>query len=62
MRTPHFTKNGLLFAAATLLLSSSITLASRDAGHSKDYRTFHAGGKVTYGNIGDSYNAESWTP
>ncbi|MDH5326682.1 MAG: substrate-binding domain-containing protein [Gammaproteobacteria bacterium] len=29
-----------------------------DAGHSKDYRTFHVDGKIDYGDIGDSYSAE----
>ncbi len=31
---------------------------TEDAGHGADYRTFHAGGEVDYGNIGDSYTAE----
>ncbi|WP_456405873.1 hypothetical protein [Thiolapillus sp.] len=37
MRTPRFIKTELLFTATTLLLSNSIALASRDAGHGKDY-------------------------
>ncbi len=57
MRTPYFAKTGLLMAA-TLLFSSNITLASKDAGHSKDYRTFHANGKVAYSEIQDSYSAD----
>jgi ABC-type molybdate transport system substrate-binding protein len=32
--------------------------ASDDAGHGKDYRTFHTDGKIAYGQIGDSYTAE----
>jgi ABC-type molybdate transport system substrate-binding protein len=28
------------------------------AGHDKDYRTFHATGKIDYGRIGDSYTAD----
>jgi ABC-type molybdate transport system substrate-binding protein len=31
---------------------------AQDAGHGKDYRTFHVDGKVDYGKIGDSYTAE----
>ena len=58
MRTIRFTKPGLLLAASTLLLSSSLALASKDAGHSKDYRTFHSNGKIAYGEIQDSYNAD----
>jgi len=29
-----------------------------DAGHGHDYRTFHTGGKIDYGKIGDSYTSE----
>lgn len=32
--------------------------AGEDAGHNKDYRTFHQNGKIEYGNIGDSYRAD----
>jgi len=31
---------------------------AQDAGHNKDYRTFLQGGKVEYGDIGDSYTAD----
>jgi len=31
---------------------------SKDAGHNNDYRTFHQGGKIDYGKIGDSYTAD----
>ena len=47
----------LLIAAATSL-SSVPAAAGKDAGHGKDYRTFHTGGKVDFGKIGDSYTAE----
>lgn len=30
----------------------------KDAGHGKDYRTFHANGEVEYGSVDDSYNAD----
>ena len=40
------------------MLMSGATVASKDAGHSQDYRTFMTGGKIEYGNIGDSYKAE----
>jgi len=32
--------------------------ADEDAGHGKDYRTFHQGGTIDYGEIGDSYTAD----
>ncbi len=32
--------------------------AAQDAGHNKDYRTFHADGGTDYGEIGDSYTAD----
>jgi ABC-type molybdate transport system substrate-binding protein len=43
-----------LFAAT----SANVLAESEDAGHGKDYRTFHANGKVGYGSIGDSYTAD----
>jgi len=48
-------------AAAALLISTGAFAAggkTKDAGHSKDYRTFHQGGKVDFGKIGDSYTAD----
>jgi ABC-type molybdate transport system substrate-binding protein len=32
--------------------------AQKDAGHSRDYRTFQADGMISYGQIGDSYSAD----
>jgi ABC-type molybdate transport system substrate-binding protein len=32
--------------------------ASEDAGHGKDYRTFHANGEIEYGSIEDSYTSD----
>jgi ABC-type molybdate transport system substrate-binding protein len=47
------------FALATALLAiSTVAGAAEDAGHGKDYRTFHAAGDISYGQIGDSYTAE----
>jgi len=37
---------------------SSGSVSEEDAGLLKDYRTFHATGRIDYGNIGDSYTAE----
>jgi ABC-type molybdate transport system substrate-binding protein len=46
-------------AAVTLSMLAPLALAeTEDAGHGKDYRTFHADGTVEYGDIGDSYTAE----
>lgn len=44
-----------LFAAVFSTLPAS---AAEDAGHNKDYRTFHVGNKVEYGRIEDSYTAD----
>lgn len=32
--------------------------AKEDAGHGKDYRTFHSDGQIDFGKIGDSYTAD----
>ena len=46
-----------IVAAAALSFSGSL-LAAEDAGHGKDYRTFHAGGEIEYGSIEDSYTSD----
>jgi len=53
----------MIRAITRTLLSLSLALsgaayAASDAGHDHDYRTFHQGGAIDYGNIGDSYNAD----
>ena len=54
-----FKSLALTVAAATSLVITAPTLAQKDAaGLGHDYRTFHADGKIDYGNIGDSYTAE----
>jgi len=45
-------------AVVPFMLMSGAVMANKDSGHSKDYRTFITGGKIEYGNIGDSYKAE----
>jgi len=40
-----------------MFLVSSCLLA-KDAGHGKDYRTFHTNGAVEFGDIGDSYTSD----
>ena len=45
------------FVAAVALLSAN-AFAAEDAGHGKDYRTFHAGGETEYGAVEDSYTAD----
>ena len=55
------TKKWLSTALATALvpvLYGAPVLAGKDAGQGHDYRTFHSSGKIEYGNIADSYNAE----
>jgi ABC-type molybdate transport system substrate-binding protein len=48
--------------AAAALCGAALLVAggalAQDAGHDKDYRTFHAGGGTAYGMIGDSYTAD----
>jgi len=47
-----------ILAAVLTALFASITHAAEDAGHGKDYRTFHSDGSIDYGKIGDSYSAD----
>jgi len=52
------------YSARILLVVLSMSFAgqalaqAKDAGHGKDYRTFHANGEVGYGAVGDSYTAD----
>jgi hypothetical protein len=39
-------------------MASQAIAKSGDAGHGKDYRTFHAGGDIDYGLIENSYTAD----
>lgn len=48
----------LLAALFTAVVLTVPAYAAEDAGHNKDYRTFHTGNKIEYGKIGDSYTAE----
>ena len=43
---------------AAMLGISSSAMAAKDAGHGHDYRTFHTGGKIDYGQIKDSYTSD----
>ena len=47
---------GFLMVLAMAL--SGTAQSETDAGHDNDYRTFHQDGKISYGNIGDSYSAD----
>ena len=47
----------LLFALV-LAAIGPVQAQSEDAGHGKDYRTFHAGGDTEYGSVEDSYTAD----
>jgi ABC-type molybdate transport system substrate-binding protein len=53
-------RTGLLgsLMLAALLAMAGTTQAADDAGHNKDYRTFHQGGEIEYGKIGDSYKSD----
>ena len=51
----------LSIAAAAFLIATSAPAEAakkKDAGHGKDYRTFHQGGNVDFGKVGDSYTAD----
>ena len=58
------TVSGRLLLGAALSLALNIGLQpalagqDKDAGHSRDYRTFHSDGRIEYGDIGDSYDSE----
>jgi hypothetical protein len=47
-----------IMGVASLSLTSASIGQEKDAGHNKDYRTFHADGNIDYGDIGDSYTSE----
>ena len=54
---------GLALLAALILiaafgLTAALAAKKKDAGLSHDYRTFHTGGKIEFGKIGDSYTAD----
>jgi ABC-type molybdate transport system substrate-binding protein len=47
-----------IFGISGILSTSTCIAAEKDAGHNKDYRTFHSDGKIDYGKVGDSYTSE----
>lgn len=50
---------GFAIGLATLALAvGAVQAQESDAGEGKDYRTFHAGGEIEYGDIGDSYTSD----
>jgi ABC-type molybdate transport system substrate-binding protein len=54
-------KYRFISSASALLLafaSNAALAAEDDAGHGKDYRTFHTSGEVEYGSIEDSYTSD----
>jgi ABC-type molybdate transport system substrate-binding protein len=52
------TKVAIAFLMAIGLSGGAIAAEKKDAGHNKDYRTFHTNGMVDQGKIGDSYTAD----
>ncbi len=46
------------FAALLAIGSPAQAEKAKDAGHGKDYRTFHQDGTIDFGKIGDSYTAD----
>ena len=39
-------------------ITAPLLAETKDAGHGKDYRTFHANGEIEYGSVDDSYTAD----
>ncbi len=56
----RFLGKGAVLGAVFILATGLATGAApaQDAGHSKDYRTFHGDGRIDTGKIGDSYTAD----
>lgn len=52
------TSVSILCVACCASLAVQALAQPKDAGHSKDYRTFHTNGEVEYGSVDDSYNAD----
>ena len=48
----------VLLVALCAGLAGQALAESKDAGHGKDYRTFHTDGNVEMGSVGDSYTAD----
>ncbi|MDX2413483.1 MAG: substrate-binding domain-containing protein [Woeseiaceae bacterium] len=48
----------LLFVALSVGLAGQALAEAKDAGHGKDYRTFHTNGDVEFGSVDDSYTAD----
>ncbi len=48
----------ILLVVLSMSLAGQVLAQAKDAGHGKDYRTFHANGEVGYGAVGDSYTAD----
>ena len=54
----RITRAGCTASAVLALFVAGTSFAAEDAGHGKDYRTFHADGGIEYGQIGDSFTSE----
>jgi ABC-type molybdate transport system substrate-binding protein len=53
------TKRAILILSLAGLFCGSVAFAEEDdAGHGRDYRSFHADGGIDFGQIGDSYTAD----
>lgn len=48
----------LLLVLISVCLANLAFAQAKDAGHGKDYRTFHTNGEVEYGSVEDSYTAD----
>jgi ABC-type molybdate transport system substrate-binding protein len=58
MKLTHKLLPAILATALVPAMYGAPVLAAKDAGLGHDYRTFHTNGKIDYGNVSDSYNAE----
>jgi len=51
-------KKNILVGLVAMALMPMAAIAAEDAGHGKDYRTFHTSGEVEFGSVEDSYTAD----
>lgn len=58
MRIHNKLMSALLVSALVAVSAAALAAPNKPTGENKDYRTFHADGRVDYGKIGDSYTAD----
>ncbi len=60
IRLGRYAKHALMAGLVGAMSASAAYAAKKegDAGHGHDYRTYHVDGKISYGQIGDSYTSD----